>query len=63
MTAAPKKPQVSPEIYKLIEEKMQLEIALYNIAKKRFYLLKQELMLRNRLPDFSYSVIKKYTRL
>ncbi len=42
MTAAPKKPKVSPEIYKIIEEKMAFEIALYEIAKKRFYLLKQE---------------------
>ena len=62
MTAAPKKPKVSPEIYKIIEEKMALEIALYEIAKKRFYLLKQELLLRNRLPDFLYSIVKKYTR-
>lgn len=62
-TSAPKKPQVDGDVYQRIEEKMELEIKFYNYVKTRFYKLKSELLLRNRLPQHLISVSNRVTKL
>ena len=62
-TAAPKKPKVDGDVYEKIVEKMELEIKFYNLVKTRFYKLKSELLLNNRLPDHLLSTSKIVTKL
>ena len=62
-TAAPKKPMVDPYVYQRIVEKMNHEITFYNYVKTRFYKLKAELLLNNKLPDNLSSIVTRITKL
>ena len=62
-TAAPKKPKVDADVYQKIVEKMNLEIQFYNYVKIRFYKLKSELLLNNKLPDNLISMSNRITKL